>query len=521
MNTTIAPCKMKLLSASIGCAFYLVVIYSINTYLSDSVDTLDKKEFHYKKGAEYSVGFKRSHGHAGHKKSVNFEKFYKVAVDRLIPKLSREEQRELTKWSNEKQIIQRAKKCDDYFNTFTPITFDETIKNYEKKSLEKFNLAFVHNIQKDVAIYEAFLSIYFRPNNIYCIHLDRKADDEIREALELLVKCYSQKVENGKIFLLDHGQSYEINWGGDLLVKADNQCLHQLLVLNRKQKVNWRYVSIMSGDELPLLPYSQYHQEIARKLKRDKSAVESVPTPNMQVLNRATTSQRKACSNCPEEIKTKPFNSSWKSLVSKAPLQFSISSEAKSSKAVHIQIFKGIRNVILCAKDADFIAHHEISKTFMNWQMGGQFTDEHFYSTLIRFRKDKIITNSFAQDKSRKPEYYLNSVCPRYTHWYFGPRMGTKSSKKKACFGKFTYGVCTFNIFDLSSFENPSNTCLTATRFSLDIDSTAVLIHLINLMSKSFLETNTATQKIREYQEGPEQRFVNRFFENMNRFLLD
>ena len=131
------------------------------------------------------------------------------------------------------------------------------------------------------------------------------------------------------------------------------------------------------------------------------------------------------------------------------------------------------------------------------------------------------MTNSFVQDISTKAEDYLHSICPRYTPWHFGPRMGTISSKKKACFGKYEYGVCTYNIFDLSRFETLSNKCLTATRFSLEVDSNAILIHLINLMSKSFLETNTATQKIGEYYKGPEQRFVNSFFNNMNKFLLD
>merc|ERR1712020_131876 len=100
---------MKLLSASIGCATYVVIIYLVNKYLSDSIDTLGNEESHFKQ----------------HKNLVNFEKFYKKAVERLIPKLSLEEQRELTKWSNEKQIIKRAEKCDEYFNTFTPIISDE------------------------------------------------------------------------------------------------------------------------------------------------------------------------------------------------------------------------------------------------------------------------------------------------------------------------------------------------------------------------------------------------------------
>ena len=77
-----------------------------------------------------------------------------------------------------------------------------------------------------------------------------------------------------------------------------------------------------------------------------------------------------------------------------------------------------------------------------------------------------------------------------------------------------------FSTFDLNGLQDPSNTCLAATRFSLETDSTAVLYHLTNLMGKSFLETQVSTKKVSEYQQGPEQRFVKRFDEKIKQLLF-
>ena len=513
---------MKFFVISIGFLFYLVIIYTLNLYYYDSFDVLNNEDelLRYKGGAKYFPGAKRSEKKS---QTLNFEKFYKIAVERLIPKLTLEEQMELKKWSHEKQIIKRTKKCDKYFKIFPPIIVDDTISKFEEKSLESFNLAFIHHIQKDIAIYESFLSIYFRPNNFYCIHLDKKAEDEVREALQRLVQCYSSKIRNGKIFLLNLSESYEITWAGDLLVQADMKCLELLLRHNQSQKKEerkWRYVSIMSGDELPLVSYSKYHKELASKLKDELSAVESVPVPNMQILSRLTLAQRGDCANCPNAVKHNAFNMSWKSLVAKENLQFSIFNDnAFSEMSPDIQIYKGVRNVILSSKDSDFIANDEVSKKFRKWQIGSQFTEEHFYSTIIRIKHDKKEGTIF-QDRKRSPESYLHKICPRYTPWYFGPRLGTKNQKRKACFGNIVMGVCAFSTLDLSELQQSSSPCLAATKFSLETDSTAVLFHLTNLMGKSFLETQVSTKKVAEYQQGPEQRFVNRFDKSIKQLLF-
>ena len=114
-------------------------------------------------------------------------------------------------WSKEETIVARTANCDKYFQ-YVPAAFQNTqITKYEKIHLKSdVRLAFSHMLHNQVAIYEAFLAMYFRPYNYYCLHIDRKAEKIIRKAIEGLVKCYAAEVTTGNIFVIDKTESIEV-----------------------------------------------------------------------------------------------------------------------------------------------------------------------------------------------------------------------------------------------------------------------------------------------------------------------
>ena len=65
-------------------------------------------------------------------------------------------------------------------------------------------------LHHQVAIYETFLAMYFRPYNFYCIHLDLKANDVIRKALESLINCYKNRLTTGRIFMVNKKESIKV-----------------------------------------------------------------------------------------------------------------------------------------------------------------------------------------------------------------------------------------------------------------------------------------------------------------------
>ena len=52
----------------------------------------------------------------------------------------------------------------------------------------QFPLAFSFTVHKQIGILEMFLSLYFRPTDSYCFHVDEKAHKDIKKAVQGIVK---------------------------------------------------------------------------------------------------------------------------------------------------------------------------------------------------------------------------------------------------------------------------------------------------------------------------------------------
>ena len=116
-------------------------------------------------------------------------------------------------WHKEEEIIKRTTNCKKYFSEYLPVfAMNNEIIEYEKKTInsETTKLAFSHMLHNHVAIYEAFLAMYFRPYNFYCVHVDLKADVAVRDAIQSLISCYTAEVTTGKIFMIDKEESIKV-----------------------------------------------------------------------------------------------------------------------------------------------------------------------------------------------------------------------------------------------------------------------------------------------------------------------
>ena len=59
-------------------------------------------------------------------------------------------------------------------------------------------------------------------------------------------------------------------------------------------------------------------------------------------------------------------------------------------------MFKGLKNVILYWKDADFMINHPVAKKYHKWQRNQRMPEETFFATLIRFKVD-LASNHISQ----------------------------------------------------------------------------------------------------------------------------
>ena len=162
---------------------------------------------------------------------------------------------------------------------------------------------------------------------------------------------------------------------------------------------------------------------------------------------------------------------------------------------INFSIFKGMRNVILSSKDADFIINSPVGRLMYNFFQLGVVTEEHFYATMIRLHVESN-TNIVSQNISAKvlakdPLTYtdgntLNGVCPRYALWGC-----------KGCFGKCVNAVCNLHTLDLDKmsedFTKPG--CLIANKFNLDLDPFAVTFQLKEILRKVSVESEQWKEK--------------------------
>ena len=104
----------------------------------------------------------------------------------------------------------------------------------------KFPIAFSILMYKDVEQAERLLRAIYRPQNIYCIHVDKKTDNHTYNAMEGIAKCF------GNVFMT--ARKIAVRWGAFSVLEPELMCMEALLQRNKK----WKYFINLTGQEFPL-----------------------------------------------------------------------------------------------------------------------------------------------------------------------------------------------------------------------------------------------------------------------------
>ena len=135
---------------------------------------------------------------------------------------------------NENDIISLTQNCDVFKKSrnfvLEPLSIEES----------DFPLAFTILVHRDVAQVERLLRALYAPQNVYCIHIDAKADASIHAALKSLVKCFNNVFIASKI--------ERVVYAGISRLLADINCMKDHL----KSSVKWRYLINTAGQAFPL-----------------------------------------------------------------------------------------------------------------------------------------------------------------------------------------------------------------------------------------------------------------------------
>jgi len=104
----------------------------------------------------------------------------------------------------------------------------------------EFPIAFSILMYKDVEQFERLLRAVYRPQNLYCVHVDSKSTADIHSAVVAIAECF----EN--VFVLH--PSVDVLRGMFTVLEPELACMNRLLQRNKK----WRYFINLTGQEFPL-----------------------------------------------------------------------------------------------------------------------------------------------------------------------------------------------------------------------------------------------------------------------------
>ncbi|KAK2158182.1 hypothetical protein LSH36_175g05028 [Paralvinella palmiformis] len=144
---------------------------------------------------------------------------------------------------------------------------------------ERYPIAYVVHIYKDLVQIERLLMAIYRPQNWYCINVDLSTGEDVHIGMIAIASCFDNIVIN----------NVDVAWGKMSLVEADLTCMQLLYNKNK----NWKYLITLAGQMFPL----KTNLDIVRILKslngsnavaaitkrRDLDRWSHLPTPSIPV----------------------------------------------------------------------------------------------------------------------------------------------------------------------------------------------------------------------------------------------
>ncbi|CAI9592760.1 unnamed protein product [Staurois parvus] len=125
-------------------------------------------------------------------------------------------------------------------------------------------------IHGDIEMFERLLRSIYTPQNIYCVHIDRKSPHTFHQAVQAIASCFDNVFVASKLEPVVYA-----SWSR---VQADLNCMEDLL----NSTVEWKYLINTCGTDFPI----KTNAEIVTSLKslNGKNSMESEPSPGAKKL---------------------------------------------------------------------------------------------------------------------------------------------------------------------------------------------------------------------------------------------
>nr|KAG5699102.1 hypothetical protein BaRGS_017785 [Batillaria attramentaria] len=131
------------------------------------------------------------------------------------------------------QVTKLARTCDKLIRERS--IFTSSLSEAESN----FPLAYSIVVYKDAEQVLNLLSAIYRPQNVYCVHVDAKVKRSYRQAIAAIADCFPN------VFL--SSRSVDVRWGKFSVLEPELVCMQDLW-----NYTHWKYFINLTGQEFPL-----------------------------------------------------------------------------------------------------------------------------------------------------------------------------------------------------------------------------------------------------------------------------
>ncbi|XP_078488323.1 beta-1,3-galactosyl-O-glycosyl-glycoprotein beta-1,6-N-acetylglucosaminyltransferase 3-like [Ciona intestinalis] len=322
-------------------------------------------------------------------------------------------------------LIQLADNCTQFKRERNYVTSALTTEE------SNYPIAYILTVHTNIAALERLLRAIYRPQNIYCVHVDRKSSQEFQASVRKISGCFQNVFVPSNLT--------EVHYTHWSRVQADLNCMHNLI--DRKQQVQWRYVINLCGAEFPL----KTNFELVRSLKNlyGYNSMESViPPPH----------------------KTKRYE--YHFVLPDTQGDYVVMGKTnikKEPSPLDIPMFIGSAYYVLKRQAVEFIMTDSEVQKFFKWNKDTYSPDEHMWATLQRYYPR--LPGSFPPHV-KYDQNELQTIT-KLVKWG-----GLDTLVYPKCSGIYSRGICMLGVGDLSWLLQQHH--LFANKFDSHIDPYAI-----------------------------------------------
>ncbi|XP_055508027.1 beta-1,3-galactosyl-O-glycosyl-glycoprotein beta-1,6-N-acetylglucosaminyltransferase 7 [Leucoraja erinacea] len=264
---------------------------------------------------------------------------------------------------------------------------------------DNYPLAYIITIHKEFDMFVKLLRAIYRPQNLYCIHVDKRSPEDYQRKVKSLSDCFDN------IFLASKME--HVVYGGFSRLQADINCMKDLV----NSAVAWKEVINLCGQDFPI----KTNREIIWYI-RNKWGGRNITPGTQQPLHMKYRTEY-----------------SYKEEIKNGEAQIFRLNHRKTAPPLELTIYFGTAYYVLTRQFVQFVLEDARAIALLEWSRDTYSPDEHYWVTLNRLKDAPDSTPNVSWDGD-----------VRAVVW--APHAGPTSD---GCKGYYRNNICVYGLRDL------------------------------------------------------------------------